>query len=45
MLRQEGLCPVYAPQILYGGATLYGFTEAHFKKADAAVAVDAKKRK
>jgi hypothetical protein len=23
-------------QILMGGASLYGFTEAHFKKADAA---------
>ena len=27
-----------AAQILIGGAHLYGFTEAHFKKADAAAA-------
>ena len=30
----------HAAQIMLGGANLYGFTEAHFKKADAAAEKD-----
>ena len=39
-LRQDVVGEVDAPQIFLGGASLYGFTDADFAKADAAAAAD-----